>query len=197
MYVSLCCRSCQIWIQFWFGGCVAQGCGWRGRLPVSAVFFPDEHFSIFSLALLFLLSASFAISSIQLGSILCAFKDPCHVWWHTWDVEIVDCFFEYQIIGAILRYIKNPICDHHISLSPAWSESTNICKSTSFPLSGGALGGTLPSLHHRTVSNHIAWKLKSQYLDTLDHNHTICALFSSQGKQTDGTRHPNVLLWQC
>ncbi len=62
-------------------------------------------------------------------------------------VSIVDCFFECQTIGAILRYIKNPVHDHHVSLSPAWSELTNIRRSTSFPLSGGALAGRNCFLH--------------------------------------------------
>ena len=48
-------------------------------------------------------------------------------------VLTVACFFENQTIGAIFTKVIKPVLDRRVCLSPAWSESTNIRKSTSFP----------------------------------------------------------------
>ena len=35
------------------------------------------------------------------------------------DVSIEVCFFEYQYIGALFKYIRNPVLDLLVTVSPA------------------------------------------------------------------------------
>ena len=42
---------------------------------------------------------------------------------------------------AVFKNMKYPVRDRRVILSPAWSLSTHIRRSTDFPLVSGALGG--------------------------------------------------------
>ncbi len=47
-------------------------------------------------------------------------------------ISKVDCFFEYQLLSVVMRYIwRNQVWDLHVCLSPAWSLCTNMWRSTS------------------------------------------------------------------
>ncbi len=50
---------------------------------------------------------------------------------------IVACCFDSQMIGAKLQKMINPVLEHRVLFSPAWSLSTIIRRSTSLPRGGG------------------------------------------------------------
>ena len=59
------------------------------------------------------------------------------------EPSMVACFLLNQSISAVFKNIKYPVHDRLFILSPAWSLSTHIRRSTDFPLGSGALGGNV------------------------------------------------------
>jgi len=59
------------------------------------------------------------------------------------DVSILPCFLLYQMIGALLTKIITPVLDLLVTVSPAWSESTNTLRWTGSPRGSGISGGTM------------------------------------------------------
>ena len=57
------------------------------------------------------------------------------------EVSMVACFLLNKSIRAVFKNMKYPVRDHLVILSPVWSLSTHIRRSTYFPLGSGALGG--------------------------------------------------------
>ena len=49
------------------------------------------------------------------------------------DVSTIDCFFENHCTNAVFMYIKKTLLNMQENLSPAWSLSTNMQISISFP----------------------------------------------------------------
>jgi hypothetical protein len=64
----------------------------------------------------------------------------------------VFCFFENQDMGALLMYISMPVCNRHVSLSPAWSELTKQLICIACLLGSSALGGALQLHCHKVLS---------------------------------------------
>ena len=58
------------------------------------------------------------------------------------DVATVD-FFENHCTNAVFTFIKKPLLDLQDTLSPAWSLSTSMQISTSFPQGSGAFTGII------------------------------------------------------
>ena len=56
------------------------------------------------------------------------------------EPSMVACFLISQLISAVFKNMKYPVRDRLVILSPAWSLSTYILRSTDFPLGSGALG---------------------------------------------------------
>ena len=52
-------------------------------------------------------------------------------------VSTVFCLLLYQMIGAQFKNMSIPVCDLHVTLSPAWSESTKQRVDTGLPRGGG------------------------------------------------------------
>ena len=61
-----------------------------------------------------------------------------------------------------------PVFDLLLSLSPAWSESTNILRSTYLPLVSGALVGIASFTHHKNHTNNSSETFTCQELDMSD-----------------------------
>ena len=57
------------------------------------------------------------------------------------ELSMVACFLLNQSIMAVFKNMNYPVRDRLVILSPAWSLSTHIRRSTDFPLGSRAFGG--------------------------------------------------------